>query len=466
MWSPHWLGATGRTTGCAGRRGSLEEAEYRHQKIKSDFAGKFSETHPDYLAAGARVAAARAAIAQYESDQSAKQAAATSSAASQQQETAASTATVAPSTTEPTPEPVEAEAAGPLDSLVVRELKTVVEFLESAEKVLDPALQMDSGPAGRVAKATPLLEDAEWKLNSIRQNYSGKFSEDHPDFAAVVDRLAADRAALEAFSGDNSKALLATATYEALSYDERNAVDRMREVARRPLADYEKDYEFLTTVLEGKVAADNPILVEMNEIIAEQRQWVAEAPAREAAQKAEEGAALSAKHGAIVEAVRAQFKDWGPVNALHGAHVGQIVWSRDTTQKVVQTDDAKLLDERFSLVDPLYATAFLARSLGNTAVWSPHTGEPRENFDFSYTLRLFIDDREIGTGALGFYRGELDPDNGKVVTVLPFTPNPVPIETGFVEEAEDWRQGDGRLGIGRAPDPRRALGRAACAIFQ
>ncbi len=51
-------------------RESLADAEYKQGKVKTDFAGKFSASHPDWKAALDRLAAARGAIAAYEARQS------------------------------------------------------------------------------------------------------------------------------------------------------------------------------------------------------------------------------------------------------------------------------------------------------------------------------------------------------------------------------------------------------------
>ena len=65
------------------------------------------------------------------------------------------------------------------------------------------------------------------------------------------------------------------------------------------------------------------------------------------------------------------------------------------------------------------------------AVWDPNTGDPYENRDFSYEVHLFIGEQEVKGSYARFCGGGLPPRLGQVVTVLPITPHPVPVGTGF-----------------------------------
>ena len=189
---------------------------------------------------------------------------------------------------------------------------------------------MDAGPDGKIAATKPYFEEVEERLAGIRRNYAGKFSEAHPDFAAaVVARHADAEAALAAHNRQHGGALAAKAPTKPCPTTRGRPSFGCGRSPGGPLKDYERDYVLLSKALDGKVPADNPVLVEINTIVEAQRRWVAEAPKRKAAREAKVAAALSAKHTAALAAIRGRFKDLGTTSALHGERVGQIVWSRD-----------------------------------------------------------------------------------------------------------------------------------------
>lgn len=440
-------------------KGYLEEAEGNYKKITDYELGKFDQSHPDWLSGTKRLEDSRIALANYHSEfvlgktatPKAPQIAAVPDTSKPQPKTPTQTAA---------PQNTDVKSTGPLNSIVASELKKVIRFLDFVDKIF--AADMDSGAAGKVAKIKPALADASLKLDSIRKDFADKFNQQHPDFIAVISRQAAAEKSLAAFRVENSGQLAAQATYASLSSKNKQIIGNLRgimsilnaaplnengfEFAKSQLARAEENHKTLASALQNEVSANDPVLLEINTLISNARTFVGQIPTRIAAKNATENSVLNAKYSSKIKTIETRFKDLGMTSNLHREHIGKIIWSRN--KKALADGSLNQLGNRFALSDPIFGSAFLPRSLGNTAVFSKQTGVPYENAKFAYELHLFINDQEVTLNAGRFGGGALPPKYGKAITVIPVTPNPVPVNTGFYGEAETWRKITTKLPIG------------------
>jgi hypothetical protein len=145
-----------------------------------------------------------------------------------------------------------------------------------------------------------------------------------------------------------------------------------------------------------------------------------------------------AKHEAKAQTIMGKYKNQEPTSALHRKSVGRMVWS---TRQINLTDqDTAELRDTFKLADPIFGRLYLARSLGNTPVYSSGGGQPAENFQFGYEFRLFIDGKEKADKFGVFQSGNLKGKAGESWTTWQFAPNPVPFDDAFKMEADAWRR--------------------------
>ncbi|MEH6403679.1 MAG: hypothetical protein V7750_09935 [Sneathiella sp.] len=438
-------------------RGDLAEAERKHQKIREDFKGKFSTHHPDYLAAVERVEATRIAILNYEKNQPAKAAASSAGTPAKSAPKKAQTSAMA--------KPKQKVNEGPIDSNVAYKLKEVVSDLNDVDKFLDPAVQFDTGPAGRISKAEPLLKDVDLKIESIRRDYAGKFSESHSTFSDIIARISTSKASVKNYKGSNKGALTAKATYDSLSSANRQNLAWLRghlkslavmspeqnslTYGNNILHKMETSYSALADALKGKAPADDPILMEIEAAIVKGRAYVAAMPERIASKNSAKNSELDAKHQAAASKIHTRFKDLGYLSDLHRERVGTIVWSQ--TELELKDGDASKLTDKFKLTDPIYGRAFLPRSLGNTPVLWPggaDKNKPHPMDKFAYELRVFFNGQELQVFRGAFSDQSLAQQHGQLLTVLPITPNPIPAESGNMIEAEAWRKVTNKMPAG------------------
>ncbi len=143
--------------------------------------------------------------------------------------------------------------------------------------------------------------------------------------------------------------------FKAVSLD-KNGLD----FAKSQLAGAERNHKILTMALRDKVTANDPILLEINTIISNARDFVAKIPTRITLREAAENSALIAKHAAIVKTIETRFKDLGTTSDLHRTQVGRIMWSR--SKQALASGDVNQLANRFALSDPIYGSAFASAS--------------------------------------------------------------------------------------------------------
>lgn len=341
-------------------------------------------------------------------------------------------------------------SAADLSSNIMRRVNAANDYLDKAQALIE------KGETGQAAR--PIGQAAE-EFDNIHKYYAGSFDENHPTLVALkqrIDTLSASAKGAPAAASGGQAAQQGAAAPSGPPPLLREANEALIEVERGNYGNTDADYQRMQGLVEtaerayaelqAKGGVDKRDMMALESRVASARAKLDQLYKRTPAAAAAAQVATDKANEAKRQQIMARFKDQGMTSKVHEQHVGRIVWAKKEIGFKAQ-DKAELLD-KFSLSDPIYGRIYLARSLGNTPIYSDQFAEPHAMREFDYDVRLYVDGKNVAVKFGVFRQYSMEADAGQKWTTFQLVPHAVPMEDYYKGDGEAWRKATSGLAEG------------------
>ncbi len=309
------------------------------------------------------------------------------------------------------------------------------------------------------------LDKAQEEYDKIFQYYAGSFDPNHPQIAALKNRIDAARNAMKGVDDKknlntpietNHKAvadlphqmgndLVAVASALRTLENRLNAaatsnnpgsyvagVNSDLSIAKDKLNHFESLYK-------GHFPANHQAYLQVTTRLQRDTKTASTLQAKVNSAAHAQATVQKASYGAEAKRMMNRYKERPLTSRLSKKYKGRMVWSKRIISFTEQ--DTIPLTTTFKLSDPIFGRIYFNHSLANTPVYSKsNMNKPEENTSYGYIFKLFIDGQEKADSFGVFLTGNFNQDQGETWATYQFAPNPIPFDKDFSREAAAWRR--------------------------